>query len=29
VLAGWAAAGLVASLVLFRWEPSRPGHPRS
>jgi ABC-2 type transport system permease protein len=24
VLAGWAVAGLVASLVLFRWEPSRP-----
>jgi ABC-2 type transport system permease protein len=26
VLAGWAVAGLVASLVLFRWEPSRPAH---
>jgi len=24
VIAGWAVAGLVASLVLFRWEPSRP-----
>jgi ABC-2 type transport system permease protein len=24
VLAAWAAAGLVASMVLFRWEPSRP-----
>jgi ABC-2 type transport system permease protein len=26
VLAGWTAAGLVASLMLFRWEPSRPAH---
>jgi ABC-2 type transport system permease protein len=25
VLAGWAAAGLAASLALFRWEPTRPG----
>jgi ABC-2 type transport system permease protein len=25
VLAGWAVAGLVASLALFRWEPNRPG----
>jgi hypothetical protein len=26
VLAAWAVAGLVASLVWFRWEPSRPAH---
>lgn len=26
VLAGWAVAGLVASLMLFRWEPTRPAH---
>jgi ABC-2 type transport system permease protein len=26
VLAGWAVAGLVASLLLFRWEPTRPAH---
>jgi ABC-2 type transport system permease protein len=26
VLAGWAAVGLVASLGLFHWEPSRPTH---
>lgn len=26
VLAGWAAAGLVASLALFHWEPSRSAH---
>jgi ABC-2 type transport system permease protein len=25
-LAGWAVAGLVASLLLFRWEPTRPAH---
>jgi ABC-2 type transport system permease protein len=25
VLTGWAAAGLVASLMAFRWAPNRPG----
>jgi ABC-2 type transport system permease protein len=29
VLAAWAAAGLAASLVVFRWEPSRPTHRRT
>jgi ABC-2 type transport system permease protein len=29
VLAGWAIIGLVASLVLFRWEPSRPAQRRT
>jgi ABC-2 type transport system permease protein len=28
LLAGWAIAGLLGSLALFRWEPSRPGHRR-
>lgn len=28
VLAGWLAAGLVASLLFFRWDPSRPRHAR-
>jgi ABC-2 type transport system permease protein len=26
VLAGWAVAGLAASRLLFRWEPTRPAH---
>jgi hypothetical protein len=26
VLAAWAVAGLVASLLLLRWRPSRPEH---
>jgi ABC-2 type transport system permease protein len=29
VLAGWTIAGVVASLVLFRWEPSRPAQRRT
>jgi ABC-2 type transport system permease protein len=29
VLAGWAIVGLAASLVLFRWEPGRPGQRRT
>jgi ABC-2 type transport system permease protein len=29
VLAGWVAAGAIASLLLFRWEPSRPPHRRA
>jgi ABC-2 type transport system permease protein len=29
VLAGWAIVGLAASLVLFRWEPSRPAQRRT
>jgi ABC-2 type transport system permease protein len=29
VLAGWAVAGLLASLVLFRWQPSRPARRRT
>ena len=29
VLGGWAAAGLVASLMAFRWEPNRPAHRRT
>ena len=28
VLAGWLAGGLVASLLFFRWDPSRPRHAR-
>jgi hypothetical protein len=28
VLAGWVAGGLVASLLFFRWDPSRPRHAR-
>ena len=28
VLVGWLAAGLVASLLFFRWDPSRPRHAR-
>jgi ABC-2 type transport system permease protein len=28
VLAGWLAAGLAASLLFFRWDPSRPRHAR-
>jgi ABC-2 type transport system permease protein len=28
VLAGWLAGGLVASLVFFRWDPSRPRRAR-
>ena len=27
VLAGWAAAGLLASVRFFRWDPHRPGRP--
>ena len=26
VLGAWAVAGLLASVRLSRWEPSRPGH---
>jgi ABC-2 type transport system permease protein len=29
VLAAWAVAGLVAAIVLFRWEPHRPGQRRA
>jgi ABC-2 type transport system permease protein len=29
VLAGWAAAGAIASLLLFRWEPNRPARRRT
>jgi ABC-2 type transport system permease protein len=29
VLAAWAAAGLLASRILFRWEPSRPAPSRA
>jgi ABC-2 type transport system permease protein len=28
VLVGWLAIGLVASLLFFRWDPSRPRHAR-
>lgn len=28
VLTGWLAGGLVASLLFFRWDPSRPRHAR-
>jgi len=28
VLAGWLTGGLVASLLFFRWDPSRPRHAR-
>lgn len=28
VLVGWLAAGLVASVLFFRWDPSRPRHAR-
>ena len=28
VLIGWLAAGLVASWLFFRWDPSRPRHAR-
>jgi ABC-2 type transport system permease protein len=28
VLVGWLAAGLLASLLFFRWDPSRPRHAR-
>jgi ABC-2 type transport system permease protein len=28
VLVGWLAGGLVASLLFFRWDPSRPRHAR-
>jgi ABC-2 type transport system permease protein len=28
VLVAWLAAGLVASLLFFRWDPSRPRHAR-
>jgi len=28
VLVGWLLAGLVASLLFFRWDPSRPAHAR-
>ena len=28
VLIGWVAAGLVASVLFFRWDPSRPRHTR-
>jgi ABC-2 type transport system permease protein len=29
VLAGWAVAGLVAAIALFRWEPYRPAQRRA
>jgi len=29
VLIGWLAAGLVASWLFFRWDPSLPRHARS
>jgi hypothetical protein len=29
VLASWTAAGLLAALVLFRWEPHRPAQRRT
>lgn len=28
VLIGWLLVGLVASLLFFRWDPSRPAHAR-
>jgi hypothetical protein len=29
VLAAWAVAGLLAAVILFRWEPHRPTQRRA